>query len=223
MDPVKQKTFPTRLAEEGTLPSGSQLFTTAFYSGRDSEQSFWTFGFIDQDLVKASGEALRWTTVDPSHGFWETPLTRVTVNGKETSVSGYTGIVDSGTTLLLVPKAFRDAWYSAIPGTGYDTDPDTGDIAWWFPNSALNSLPEFKIELGGKLWTVQPEDFIYDGRDENTTYGAIQSIGSHRSILGDVFLKSVYAVWDTENKRIGLVPKIQKTQNLQPTSTGPQP
>ncbi|WOO79187.1 Penicillopepsin-1 [Vanrija pseudolonga] len=223
VDPVKQKTFPTRLAEEGTLPSGSQLFTTAFYSQRDAEQSFWTFGYIDQDLVQASGEALRWTPVNPSRGFWEVPLTRVTVNGKATSVSGYTGVVDSGTTLLLVPEAFRDAWYKAIPGSGYDTDPDSGHISWWFPNSALDSLPEFKIELGGTLWTVQPENFIYDSRDANTTYGSLQSIDGHQAILGDVFLKSVYAVWDTENKRIGLVPKIQKKQNLQPTSTGPPP
>ncbi|KAL1409907.1 hypothetical protein Q8F55_003906 [Vanrija albida] len=222
--PVKQKTFPTNLAGEGTLPSGSQLFTTALYSTRDAESSFWTFGYIDDELVKASGQAIKWTPVAAESGFWQVDLPRITVGGKETVFdAGNNGIVDSGTTLIIVPTQWLEAFYSAIPGSGKDVDPDSGDVSWWFPNAALDSLPEFKIEIGGTLWTVQPEDLIYDGRDANSTYGALQTIDEDTTILGDTFLKSVYAVWDTENTRIGFVPKIQKTQNLKPTGIGGHP
>ncbi|KAH7190833.1 hypothetical protein DER44DRAFT_735428, partial [Fusarium oxysporum] len=36
-------------------------------------------------------------------------------------------------------------------------------------------------------------------------------------IFGDSFLKSVYAIWDQGNRRFGVVPKIEATQNLDPT------
>lgn len=43
----------------------------------------------------------------------------------------------------------------------------------------------------------------------------MQSRGSNPfDILGDAFLKSVYAIWDQGNQRFGAVPKIEKTQNL---------
>jgi hypothetical protein len=93
---------------------------------------------------------------------------------------------------------------------------------WYFPNSAITKLPTFKIDVGGKLWTVQPENLIYTGRDSSTTYGAIQeNEGVGINILGDSFLKSVYAVWDHGNERLGLVPKIEAHQNLTiPPQTG---
>ena len=48
-------------------------------------------------------------------------------------------------------------------------------------------------------------------------YGSIQSRGDLTfDILGDAFLKSIYAIFDQGNKRVGCVQRTELTQNLTP-------
>jgi len=209
----KQKTFISNL--KGVLPAGSQLFTTALYGSRTGKQSYWTWGYVDQNLL--NGNSLSWTTVNTINSFWQFPITRTNVNGKDYTRTAQ-AIADTGTTLLLLDSGYVQNWYKSIPGASYDIDTD-GSKFWYFPNSQLSKLPTFKIDVGGKLWTVQPSDLIFVARDASTTYGSIQENGGIGiNILGDSFLKSVYAVWDYGNTRLGLVPKIEAVQNLNPPS-----
>jgi len=97
-------------------------------------------------------------------------------------------------------------------------------------------LPAVTVAVGGNQFMIQPEDLVFAPYDSNNWYGAIQSRGSlDFDILGDAFLKSIYAVswrinrafcksilmrqiWDEGNLRFGAVPKIEKVQNLTPPS-----
>ncbi|KAL6819934.1 aspartyl proteinase [Trichoderma camerunense] len=199
------------------VPSNAELFTAAFYSERDANaESFYTFGYIDQDLVSASGQDIAWTDVDNSQGFWMFPSTSSSVNGQAISQSGNSAIADTGTTLALVSDEVCDALYKAIPGATYD-DQQQGYV---FPMSTdVSSLPEFKVSVGDTQFVIQPEDLAFAPADDNNWYGGVQSRGSNPfDILGDVFLKSVYAIFDQGNQRFGAVPKIQATQNLSSSS-----
>ncbi|RFU80046.1 eukaryotic aspartyl protease [Trichoderma arundinaceum] len=199
------------------IPSDAELFTAAFYSERDANaESFYTFGYIDTDLVSSSGQDIAWTDVDNSQGFWMFPSTSTSINGKAISQSGNTAIADTGTTLALVSDEVCDALYKAIPGATYD-DSQQGYV---FPMSTdVSSLPEFKVSVGDAQFVIQPEDLAFAPADDNNWYGGVQSRGSNPfDILGDVFLKSVYAIFDQGNQRFGAVPKIQATQNLDPPS-----
>jgi hypothetical protein len=60
----------------------------------DKGESFYTFGYIDQDVVKASGKEIAWTPVDNSQGFWMFDSTSATVNGKTINQSGNTAIAE---------------------------------------------------------------------------------------------------------------------------------
>lgn len=179
---------------QGDVPKESQLFTSAFYSERDADgpESFYTFGYVDDALVKASGQDIAWTDIDSSQGFWMFESAKVSIAGKEMPVSGNKAIADTGTTLALVSDEVCDALYKAIPGAKYD-DQNQGYV---FPlTTKPEDLPEFKVAVGDHMFVIQPEDLAFAPADDKNWYGGVQSRGSNPfDILGDAFLKSIYAV-----------------------------
>lgn len=192
--PDPANTPVANMMSQGDIPKDSQLFTSAFYSERDagSPQSFYTFGYIDNDLVTKSGSEIAWTNIDSSQGFWMFPSATASVNGQAITQSGNTAIADTGTTLALVSDEVCDALYKAIPGSSYNSQQQ----GYIFPTSTkVEDLPEFKVAVGDTQVVIQAEDLAFTLADDNNWYGGVQSRGDNPfDILGDVFLKSVYAV-----------------------------
>ncbi|KAI0179170.1 aspartic endopeptidase [Hypoxylon sp. FL1284] len=217
-----QATPVENMIEQDDIPKESELFTSAFYSSRDENpESFYTFGFVDQDLVKKSGQDIHWTEVDNSQGFWSIASESCSVNGEKIELSSNTAIADTGTTLALLSDQVVEKIYDQIPGATYDWL----NQGYIFPVTVkADDLPEIKVAVGDAEYVIQKEDLAFALTDDKQNwYGGIQSRGEMPfDILGDTFLKSVYAIWDQGNKRFGLVPKIEKTQNLEPPpdSTG---
>lgn len=173
------------------IPSESQLFTSAFYSDRDQNlDSFYTFGFIDRDLV--GDNEIHWTRVNKSQGFWQFPSTTYSINGHSHPQAGNTAIADTGTTLALMSDAVCEALYKHIPGATYDEQ----NQGWVFPQSTnVKDMPDFRVDVGGKEFAIQAEDLAFAAADQQNWYGGIQSRGDLEfDILGDTFLKSCYAV-----------------------------
>ncbi|KAI6089858.1 aspartic endopeptidase [Hypoxylon rubiginosum] len=211
-----QATPVENMIKQEDIPKESELFTSAFYSTRDKDnESFYTFGFIDQDLVKKSGQDIHWTDIDNSQGFWAVSSESCTVNGEKIDLNGNTAIADTGTTLALMSDEVVEKIYDQIPGATYDWLQQ----GYTFPiNVKLDNLPELKVAVGDAEYVIQKEDLAFSLTDDKQSwYGGVQSRGEMPfDILGDTFLKSVYAVWDQGNRRLGLVPKIEATQNLEP-------
>ncbi|CAM1508809.1 Fc.00g025480.m01.CDS01 [Cosmosporella sp. VM-42] len=132
----------------GDTPKDSQLFTSAFYSERDanSPESFYTFGYIDDDLVSSPGQDISWANIDSSQGFWMFPSAIASVNGNAIELSGNTAIADTGTTLALV----------------------SDQQSYVFPTSTkVKDLLEFKVAVGDKKFVIQPEDLAFAPADNN--------------------------------------------------------
>ena len=194
--PDPQPTPVDNMITQEDIPKDAELFTSAFYSTRDEKaESFYTFGWIDEDLIKASGEKIAWADIDNSEGFWKVKSEYATINGEKVSVSGNTAIVDTGTTLALMQDDVVDALYKAIDGAKYSEEYQ----GYIVPNSATaDKLPEFKVCIGEKEFLIQKEDLLFAPADSDYWYGGVQSRGSMPfDILGDTFLKSIYAVSDT--------------------------
>jgi hypothetical protein len=175
------------------IPPEAELFTSAMYSNRDEDdRSFYTFGWIDEDLVKASGEEIAWTDIDMTEGFWMFPSETATIDGEKISLEGNKAIADTGTTLALVSDQVCDALYAKIKGAKYDEEFQ----GWLIPrNIQVEDLPKLSIAVGGKEFLVQQEDLIFAPANKRFWYGGVQSRGENPfDILGDVFLKSIYAV-----------------------------
>lgn len=68
------KTPVENMILQSSIPSGSELFTAYLGSYKDKNdpdqgQSFYTFGFIDEEIVKSTNSEPWYTPVDDSNGF----------------------------------------------------------------------------------------------------------------------------------------------------------
>jgi hypothetical protein len=197
--PTPVATPVENMITEQDIPKTAELFTAKLGSWRDANEpdkgeSFYTFGYIDQATVTASGQQISYTPVDNSQGFWMFDSASATVNGKSVAQSGNTAIADTGTTLALVSDDVCQAIYDAIPGATYDQTQQ----GWTYPTATTaDALPVVTFAVGDKQFAVQKEDLGFADAGNGMVYGGIQSRGSMTfDILGDTFLKGIYAVSD---------------------------
>src|ERR1700733_4283423 len=145
-----------------------------------------------QDTVAATGQQIAYTPVDNSQGFWMFDSSTYSINGQSFPQSGNKAIADTGTTLMLCSDTFVDAVYQAIPGATYDSQ----NQGYIFPaNTTADQLPVVTVAVGDNQYTIQKEDLSFADAGNGMVYGGIQSRGTMTfDILGDVFLKAIYAV-----------------------------
>jgi hypothetical protein len=120
--PTRAQTPVENMIAQSDIPKTQELFTAYLGSWRDSDeddkgQSFYTFGYIDQDVLKHSGVTEPYYTplITPGQGFWQFNSTTASVNGKSIARAGNSAIADTGTTLALVADDVCKAIYAAIP------------------------------------------------------------------------------------------------------------
>jgi hypothetical protein len=224
--PTAVATPVENMISEKDIPTSAELFTAYLGTWRDTAdadkgESFYTFGYIDQDVLKSANvtEPHYTPLYTPSQGFWQFNSTTASVNGKSIARSGNSAIADTGTTLALVSDDVVEAIYAAIPGSKYDSTQQ----GYIFPaNTTEDNLPVVAFDVGGQEFSVQKEDLGFADAGNGMVYGGIQSRGTNPfDILGDVWLKSIYAVFDLGNNQFGAVQRTLATQNLAapPTQT----
>lgn len=204
--PTPVATPVENMITQADIPKTSELFTAHLGSMNDTgdadrKDSFYTFGYIDQDAL--GGQTPHYTPIDNSQGFWQFTSASATVAGKDIARSGNTAIADTGTTLALVDDATCKEIYNAIPGGKYDSDQQ----GYIFPtNTAADKLPVVSFAVGDKQFNVNKADLAFADAGNGMSYGGIQSRGDlNFDILGDTFLKGIYAIFDQGNTRFGAV------------------
>lgn len=195
--PQAVRTPVETMISQSDIPKSASLFTAKLGSWRDADEpdkgeSFYTFGFVDQVTVQAAGEELYYTPIDKSRGWWTFESASATINGKSIFRGGNKAIADTGTTVALVDDATCQAIYDAIEGAYYDNDSQ----GYIYPvDTPADKLPVVSFAVGDKQFVVQKEDLGFAGAKSGYVYGGIQSRGSMpMDILGDTFLKGIYAV-----------------------------
>ena len=196
----------------------SPLFTATL---KHQQPGSYDFGFIDDS--KYTGE-LNYVPVDFSQGFWQFDVDSFSVDGGESGQFG-AGIADTGTTLLLAPDNLVDAYYAGVDGA--ENDPQVG--GYTIPCDA--DLPDLTLTIAGNDVTVAGSLVNFAPLEEgsSTCFGGIQSdSGIGFSILGDIFLKAIYAVFDAGNTQFGFAPQAGRNSSslfpshLKRTSSAPQ-
>ncbi|KAL9112271.1 MAG: hypothetical protein Q9227_003389 [Pyrenula ochraceoflavens] len=194
VQPTPVKTPVENMIAQSDIPKDQSLFTVKLGSWRDADEpdkgeSFYTFGFIDQPTIQASGQQISYTPVDNSQGFWMFDSASMTVNGKTVNQQGNKAIADTGTTLALVSDEVCQQIYNAIPGASYDSQQQ----GYTFPsNTTADQLPTVTFAVGDKQFAVQKEDLGFADAGNGMVYGGIQSRGDMTfDILGDTWLKGV--------------------------------
>jgi hypothetical protein len=204
----------------GGIDDGQAIFSCYLGSWRDKDEadhgeSFFTFGYIDEDVLKRCGVTEpHWTPIDSAKGFWQFSSPTAMINGELIQrPPGNTAIADTGTTLALVDDALCKKLYESIPGAVFDTK----NQGWTFPiGTPINKLPTLSFAVGDKQFEIQKEDFGFAKCGSGMQYGGIQSRGNSQfDILGDTWLKAIYAVFDHGKKRFGAVQRIEGRQNIE--------
>lgn len=133
----------------------------------------YDFGYIDSS--KYSGD-ITYVDADSSTGFYT-----ITVD------SGYQTVVDTGTSLVLIPHDDAAAYYANIPSAD-----DSQGI--WIIN-CNDTTPDWSISIGGVSYTVPGSYIAYSPVPEDAglgyglCIGGLQDQQKGHNILGDVFLK----------------------------------
>ncbi|XP_067863688.1 gastricsin-like [Heptranchias perlo] len=157
------------------------------------------FGGIDNSLY--SGQIF-WAPVIQEM-YWNVGLQSVLINGQPTFCSqGCQAIVDSGTAQITIPNEYLRTLLKTIGA--YQNQ--NGEFVVNCNNVA--NLPSLTFMINGADFTIPPSVYIiqtdgYCVAGFETTYVPPPTRDGPLWILGDVFLRSYYTVFDRGNNRVG--------------------
>ncbi|KAE8234311.1 hypothetical protein CF326_g642 [Tilletia indica] len=179
---VSQGTAPQNVFAFGLWPEGARLD-------------------LGQIVAEAYQGDITYSKVDDSDGFWTTSFEVTGAEGTQT------GIIDTGTTLILGPVDVVTAIYKSL---GVETQVQDGQVYGVYPT---NSPPTITFTFNGTPFTLSPEALSFQVQGENTIAGLIGGdLGAGPAwIVGDTFLQDVYAVFDKGNLQVGFAPKATST------------
>ena len=189
--PKPQKTFIDNVQAKLEKP----IFTANLKS---QEPGNYNFGYIDDS--EYTGD-IQYAAINPYAPYYEVSVDGYAISGENATLP-FNAIVDTGTSLLLVPQDAVDKYYAKIKGSGLDSH--LGMMV--YPCS--ESTPDFDIVIGNYSGHI-PGKFMHYGQTNDTyCFGGIQtSLGIPFSVLGDVFLKAQFVVFDYGNALVGFANK----------------
>lgn len=190
----------------------------------ENDEGSFTIGGIDD--TKYTGDIVYTSTVADSE-FWELTVDSTYIDGhlvefeNSTTTNARTAIIDTGTTLLIMAPSDAMAVHSYISGS------QTDGSNYVIP---CNTTLVLSFEFGGHLWSVNPSDYVGDTyttttgeseSEEGLCVSNIQGIQfeNNRMILGDVFLKNVYSVYNMDTLEVGFANKSIGSTEVTPDSS----
>ncbi|XP_009095356.1 pepsin A-5 isoform X2 [Serinus canaria] len=171
----------------------SHLFSV-YLSRDDKGGSFVLFGAIDPFYTT---KGISWIPLS-AETYWQITMESVSVSGTPVACSsGCQAIVDTGTSLLAVPmRAFR----TLMKHLGASS---SGEISC----EATKNLPSLIFHINGQEFPLLPRAYVVksngycslglQGMDVPTEEGELW-------ILGDVFIREYYVIFDRANNKVGL-------------------
>ncbi|MBW0464071.1 hypothetical protein O181_003786 [Austropuccinia psidii MF-1] len=174
----------------------------AFYLGNskatgvDSEGGEVIFGGVD----KAHYEGEIYYAPVRRRGYWEVELKSVKFGDEEMKLHNVGAAIDTGTSLIALPSDTAEIINAEIGAKKSWSGQHTVDCG------RISELPDLTFNLGGKDFTISAEDYIlqvqgtcissFTGLDMPPNIGELW-------IIGDVFLRKWYTVYDLGRDAVG--------------------
>ena len=188
-----------QLYESGKISQNLFSFHLGDSSGQDGELML---GNYNSDKFIGS---VSWVPLN-AETYWQVALGGVIYNG-QTIRSTKRAILDTGTSLLAGPSEDVKPFLTAIGATQimpmiqeYKVD-----------CSVVDTLPDLTFDLNNKHFTLTPNDYILkmSSRGTTTCLCGIMPFDLPKGreslwILGDIFLRKYYSIFDVGNQRVGL-------------------
>lgn len=189
--PTPQHTYIDNIKDQLSLP----IFTANLQRNAPGN---YNFGYINKSEYTGN---IQYAQVDPTSPFW-----RISPTGYKIAETEHDdiidAIVDTGTSLLLLPDSVVYDYYGQVPGSLYDLS--HGMMV--FPCDA--ELPDFYLTIKKYQGKVPGRYMIYGNENQEYCFGGLQSsAGLPFSVLGDVFLKAQFVVFDYADGIVGFANK----------------
>ncbi|ORE02091.1 rhizopuspepsin 6 precursor [Rhizopus microsporus var. microsporus] len=169
------------------------------FLGKASKGGGGEYIFGGYDSTKFKGK-LTTVPVDNSIGFWGIDVNNTRVGDKITS-DPFKAIIDTGTTLLVLPSDVSTPISHAYNAT------DNFDGTYTINCDTSNFKP-LTFSIGGADFEVPPDSLIFEKKDDKCmasfTLGNVRGL----AILGDTFLKNNYVVFNQK------VPEVQIARSI---------
>jgi saccharopepsin len=182
------------MIRQGVIDQGVFSF---YLSSSTLKKGELDIGGIDES--KYTGD-LKYTDLS-SQTYWQIPLDDVKLGG--TSVSSVSqAIIDTGTSLLVGPKKEVKAIAKKVGAKcSFLTGECTVDC------SVRSSMPTLEFAFGGHSFELSPDQYVLDVEGQ-CLFGMmgmdIPAPAGPLWIIGDVFIRQYYTVFDVDNARIGV-------------------
>ncbi|XP_070813416.1 pepsin A-like [Pituophis catenifer annectens] len=174
----------------------SQDLFSVFMSSDGKKGSFVMFGGIDDSYFTGN---LNWVPLS-AETYWQIAVDSITVNGQAIACSGgCQAIVDTGTSLLAGPPNAIASIQNFI-GSQYSNGQYIVNC------NAINKLPDIVFTINGIQYPLSASAYIR--QFPSYCMSGFENIAFQYDlwILGDVFIRQYYSVFDRANNQIGLAP-----------------
>jgi len=167
-----------------------------------------SFGGPDETKTTGSIAYVPITGTSPASGYWG--IDQSVTYGGTTILSSTAGIVDTGTTLILLATDAFNAYQAATGGT-----PDQATGLLKISNAQYDALKPLNFNIGGHTYPLSRNAQIWPralnsavGGDLGSIYLIVGDIGNPSGsgldfINGYAFLQRFYSVYDTGNRQVG--------------------
>lgn len=162
----------------------------------------WTFGGYDSSVVSGPLTNVPLTQAQ----YWMVKMDQVSVGSVYSYTPTQNVIVDSGTTLIMLDSQSVANIHNQLPGARVYTDPSSGSQHYQiFCNATANAYQGRRnvyFSLSGTKYAVPVSDLAWYPESNGYCYSGIQPWSNNFGILGIMFLKNAYVVFDQDNKQI---------------------
>ncbi|KAF9820011.1 hypothetical protein IEO21_01673 [Rhodonia placenta] len=201
-------TVTDNLYSQGQISENLVAVSFAPTTSESDNNGELTFGGTDSSKYTGSINYVSLTSTSPASEYWG--IDESITYGSETILSETAGIVDTGTTLVLIASNAYDKYKKAVDGT---EDENTGLLR--ISSSKYDSLSNLDFNIGGTTYSLTPNAQIWPrslnsaiGGSSGDIYLVVNDIGTPSGegldfINGYTFLERYYSVFDTGNSRIG--------------------
>ncbi|KAF9959325.1 hypothetical protein BGZ70_008880 [Mortierella alpina] len=190
------------MMDQDLLDKGLVSFALGKYSFETGGEAL--FGGIDMSKVE-DGHEITYTDV-VNDRYWAVRIADTFVDGQSvfsdsSSSKALMSVMDTGSTLLILPAAVASAIHKKIPKAIRLHE------RWYVPCKGTARL---EFEMGGAKFGVPYSDIARERSAlRGMCHSGVQTNPGNFAIIGDVFLKNNYVVFDEENRRIGFAPLKQ--------------
>lgn len=203
-------TVTDNLFSQGTISNDSIGISYQPTTSSGAVNGELDFGGVDTSKTTGDVNFVPITSTSPANEYWGIDQS-ISYGNDSTILDSTAGIVDTGTTLVLIAT---DAFQKYQRATGAKEDRSTGLLT--LTEAQFNNLQSLFFNIGGVSYELTANAQIWPrslnstiGGEEGKIYLVVSDLGSESGqgldfINGFAFLQRFYSVYDTSNAQVGL-------------------